>query len=104
MEKKKERTKAKETIHYKLGISKTGFEILSSFMESANKDSKRRIKIPDVLSYAVEKLSERDIRKIQGRVYTADDRMELMLEEYNSKHPDQPVTKESQIGAPCGKG
>jgi hypothetical protein len=84
----------KDTTHCKLGITKSGFEILNRFIETANKDAKRRIKVKDVLSYAVEKLTERDIPKIQERVYTADDRMELMLEEYNSKHPGLPVTKE----------
>src|SRR5690606_6296525 len=89
-----EEKEKKETTHYKLGITKSGFEILNRFIESANKEAKRRIKVKDVLSYAVEKLSERDIPKIQGRVYTADDRMELMLDEYNNKHPDNPLTKE----------
>jgi len=66
----------------------------NGFLRKANESSKRKIRMLDVLDFAVEKLGERDIPKIQERVHTADDKMELMLEDYNKRNADKPMTRE----------
>ena len=79
---------------FKVGITERGFEELNKFLNEANKDSRKKIKTPEVLEQAVGKLKSSDILAIQERVYTADDKMEVMLEEYNRRHPERLMTKE----------
>ena len=88
-EKKQEKPK-----QWKVGITEKGMELLNQYLEMANKSSKRKIRTPEVLELAVEKLNEKDIRKIQERVYTPDDKMEVMLDEYNLRNPDRPLSME----------
>ena len=93
--KEEEKTKTGEkTKQWKVGITEKGNAALIQFMEMVNKTSKRRVRIPEVLEFAVEKLNDKDIRKIQERVYTPDDKMEVMLDEYNQRNPDKPQTKD----------
>ena len=93
--KKLEKTKKEDQKkQLKVGITEKGNVTLGQFMELVNKTSKRKIRIPEVLEFAVEKLSDRDIRKIQERVYTPDDKMEVMFEEYNSRNPDKPLSRD----------
>jgi hypothetical protein len=86
--------KQKKTKQFKVAITEKGMNALNQYLELVNKTSKRRIKGYDLLEYAVEKLSDRDIQKIQERVYTPDDKMEVMLEEYNRRNPDRALTEE----------
>ncbi|MEQ1875511.1 MAG: hypothetical protein ABL958_02620 [Bdellovibrionia bacterium] len=83
-----------KTKQYKVTVSKTGFERVEEFLLKVNETSKRKIKMSDVLDFAVEKLAEKDIPKIQERVYTADEKMEAAWEEHNRRNPDRPMTLE----------
>ena len=56
-------------------VSKAGYEAVEVFLLKVNESSKRKIKMSDVLDFAVEKLGEKDIPKIHERVYTSDDKM-----------------------------
>lgn len=85
-----EKKRAKQ---WKVGITEKGWTTLNQFLELPNKGSKRRIKAPEVLEIAVQKLGERDIRKIQDLVYTPDDKMESLLEEYNQRTSDKKLSE-----------
>lgn len=47
------------------------------------------------MEFAVEKLGEKDIRKLQARVHTPDDKMAIMLEEHNQRNPERPLSLEA---------
>jgi hypothetical protein len=94
-EEKKENKNTVQTKQWKVGISEKGMAVLNQYLELANKNSKRRIRISEILEFAVEKLNEKDVRKIQERAYTSDDRMELMLDEYNQRNPDRALSLEA---------
>jgi len=83
----------------KVGITERGNEILSRYLGLINQTSKRRVHTPEILEFAIEKLSEKDVPKIQERVYTTDDKIEVMLDEYNEQNPEKPMTREQMKAA-----
>jgi len=89
-----EGVKREKTKQWKVGITEKGNERLNQFIDEVNKTSKRKIQIPTVVEYAVEKLSEKDFVKIRERVYTPDDKMEVLLDEHNQRNPDKTMTME----------
>ncbi|MDZ4676314.1 MAG: hypothetical protein SGI74_02300 [Oligoflexia bacterium] len=93
---KKEKTKIKteKAKQWKVGITEQGWKILEKFVVDVNKTSKRKIRVPEVLEFAVEKLVVRDIPKVQERSYTADDKMEVMFDEYNARNPEKPMSRD----------
>lgn len=78
----------------KLGITEAGWERLSQFLNQVNSNAKRKVKLPDILEYAVSKLGESDVGKIQERSYTAQDRIDIAWQEYSIQNPAKAITRD----------
>ena len=84
----------KKSKQFKVGITENGLNTLNQFLDLVNKSSKRRIRVPEVLEFAVEKLTDKDVQRIQEKAYTPYDKMEIILAEYNRRNPIKPVSME----------
>lgn len=82
-----------------VGISEEGLRILSEFVDKLNKDSKRAIGRYLVLEYAVQKLTDSDIPKLQGKYYRPSDKFKVILEEFNREHSDTPLDEEQLMAS-----
>jgi hypothetical protein len=83
--------------YQKVNIGLETYGLLEGFLHKVNSNSKRKIKVPDVLSFAIQKLEESDIPQIQERFYTASDRLDLLLEQVNAQNPDKKVSKDELL-------
>ena len=78
----------------KLGITEAGWERLSQFLNQVNSNAKRKVKLPDILEYAVSKLGDSDVGKIQERSYTAQDRIDIAWHEYQLQNPGKAISRD----------
>ena len=91
----KEKTKTRK--YQKVSLNNRAFEALEKYKESVNRESKRKIKIPEILDFLIEKLTEADIPKIHERYYTASDRLTVLLEHLNAQRPGETITKDELL-------
>ena len=98
-DKNREREKKKTGAgrQWKVGISEIGFKLLNEYLAKINESSKRKIRSQEVLEFAVERLSERDMPKICERAYTGTEKLEVLLDRVNLLSPDKQVSKEDLL-------
>ena|ERR1700683_5226177 len=82
-----------------VGIDEVGLKVLTEFVAKVNKNSKRSIGRYNVLSYAVQLLSDKDIPKLQSKYYRPSDTFKVILEEINSENKDAAVDEEALMAS-----
>lgn len=89
----------KKTAKRKVEISEVGYLKLTEFMAKLNSSVSGKVRVPDVLEFAVGKLKDSDVEPIQDSYFSPEDKIELILHKENLARDGAPLTREQLLAS-----